>query len=74
MPTRLITARMNRGLSLRAAAEAIDIDRRTLQRAEQGQSIHPGSAHAIASFYGYQVTDIWDVDASGTLTPRRVAA
>lgn len=53
--------RLNRGLSLRQAAKRIGIDRRTLERAERGDGVHPGSAKLIADFYGVQVVDIWPV-------------
>jgi lambda repressor-like predicted transcriptional regulator len=54
--------RLNRGLSLRQAAEQIGIHRRTLDRAERGDSVHPGNAKLIADFYGVRVTDIWPVE------------
>lgn len=59
--TRLIELRLNRGLSVRQAAESIGISRATLERAERGESIHPGSAKLIADFYELRVTDLWPV-------------
>jgi transcriptional regulator with XRE-family HTH domain len=61
MTASLTEARLNRGLSLRGAAQAIGIARATLERAERGGSVHPGSAKQIADFYDVQVTDIWPV-------------
>lgn len=58
----LTAERMNKGLSRRQAADAIGIARATLIAAEEGRSIHAGSAKAIADFYGCKVTDIWPVD------------
>jgi transcriptional regulator with XRE-family HTH domain len=51
---------MNRGLTLRGLAEAIDVPKSTLDRAEKG--IEPRSPQhklALASFYGFAVTEIW---------------
>ncbi len=53
--------RLNKGLSLRAAAKAIGISASVLVRAEEGTMPRPESAKAIADFYGYKVTDIWPV-------------
>jgi lambda repressor-like predicted transcriptional regulator len=36
--------------------------RGTLERAERGDSVHPGTAKVIADFYGVKVTDIWPVE------------
>lgn len=55
--------RLNRGLSIRQAAQEIGVTAPTLNRAESGEGgIHPGNAFKIASFYGYQVTQIWPVE------------
>lgn len=56
--------RLNRGLSVAAAATEIGVSRTTLDRAEKGEH-KPWPTHAfkIATFYGYQVTDIWPVEA-----------
>lgn len=57
--------RLNRGLSLRAAAELMDVDRGTLAGAEAGtQTPHPPQMLKIAKFYDVQVTDIWPVAPS----------
>lgn len=55
--------RLNRGLSLEDAAEAIDVPKNVLQSAETRASTpRPESAFKIAEFYGYKVTDIWPVE------------
>jgi transcriptional regulator with XRE-family HTH domain len=57
--------RLNRGLSIRAAAKEIGVTAPTLGRAESGEGgIHPVNALKIATFYGYRVTDIWPVEES----------
>lgn len=56
--------RLNRGLSVRAAAGKIGISPDVLTRAEQNIMPRPESALKIADFYGYRVTDIWPVEAS----------
>jgi len=58
--------RLNRGLSLAAAAEAMDVDRDAIRRAEEGIGRpHPRNAIKIATFYGYKVTAIWPVEPTG---------
>lgn len=65
-------ARMNRGLSTRAAAIAIGVARQTLEDAESGERIPlPATAKKIADFYDVKVTDIWPVDDP---EPTRAAA
>ena len=61
MSTRLIRSRLDLGLSIRQAAKAIPVDRRTLEKAERGQSLHPASAKRIAEFYGYKPSEIWPI-------------
>lgn len=58
----LVSARLNKGLSVRGAARKIGIARETLAAAERDESVHPGTAKKIADFYGVQVTTIWPVD------------
>ena len=58
-----IAMRLNRGLSLRAAADEIGVDRRTLEKLEKGHPIREEIAKRIADFYGCQVTDIADPGA-----------
>lgn len=56
--------RINRGLSLEAAAERMRVSRDTLDRAERGVTYPRAStAYRIASFYGLQVTDVWPLDS-----------
>jgi transcriptional regulator with XRE-family HTH domain len=54
--------RLNRGLSLRQAADKIDVPEQSIRRAEQGLGVTPANAFKIASFYGYKVTDLWPLD------------
>ncbi len=58
----IVVARLNKGLSQRAAAEKIGVNRGVLERAEAGKQIHPGNAKLIADFYGLAVTDFRPVD------------
>jgi transcriptional regulator with XRE-family HTH domain len=56
----LTAERLNRGLSLTAAAEAMDVPLNVLSRAESEEGKpHPSNAFKIADFYGYKVTEIW---------------
>lgn len=55
--------RLNRGLSMRAAAKAIGVSASVLTRAEEGTMPRPESAKAIADFYGYKVTDVWPLNS-----------
>lgn len=65
--------RLNRGLSLTAAAGEIGVSPNTLADAESGEtSPRPSSALKIASFYGYKVTDVWPI-APGAPAAREVA-
>lgn len=64
-PINLKAERLNRGLSLPAAAEAMDIPMNIIARAEAGDGRpHPANAKVIADFYGYRVTDIWPLEAA----------
>lgn len=56
--------RLNRGLSLTALAEQIDVPKSTLDRAEQGTEPVPATKLKIAKFYGCAVTDIWPVEVT----------
>jgi transcriptional regulator with XRE-family HTH domain len=62
VPANLISRRVNLGLSITLASRAMKVDRRTLERAERGESVSPSSAKKIAGFYGLQVTDVWSVE------------
>jgi transcriptional regulator with XRE-family HTH domain len=55
--------RLNRGLSLRAAAKKIGIGTDALNRAEQGTMPRPDSAKKIADFYDHKVTEVWPVQS-----------
>lgn len=59
--TSLAAERLNLGLSIRQAALEIGIARATLERAERGEGVHPGSALRIAKFYDCKVTDFVDI-------------
>lgn len=69
MSVDLVAERLNRGLSIRGAAEQIEVGVNVLRAAEAGGSVHPGNAKRIADFYGHKVTDIWPVE-----TPKQEAA
>jgi transcriptional regulator with XRE-family HTH domain len=58
----LKAARLNRGLSTRAAADEIGVTQAILMRAEDGLGVRPAHAKQIADYYGCRVTDIWPVD------------
>jgi DNA-binding XRE family transcriptional regulator len=55
-------ARINRGLSLAAAASEIGVSRATLVDVEDGHVPTPATAKRIADFYEQRVTDIWPVE------------
>lgn len=59
---KLLELRRDKGLSVRAAAEEIGVARATLERAERGESVYPGTAKLIADFYEVRVTEIWPVE------------
>lgn len=54
--------RLNRGLSLRQAAEAMDVPEQSIRRVESDLGVTPRNAFKIASFYGYRVTDVWPMN------------
>lgn len=55
--------RLNRGLSLTAAADAMNVPLNVLSRAEAGEGMpHPANAKRIADFFGHRVTDIWPIE------------
>lgn len=58
--------RLNRGLSLRQAAEQMDVPEQSIRRVEADLGVTPQNAFKIASFYGYRVTDVWPLDAEPT--------
>jgi transcriptional regulator with XRE-family HTH domain len=64
MTVNLEAERLNRGLSLREAAEEIGVPEATLRRAESGEGLRPSNAFKIANFYGYKVTDLWPVEGA----------
>jgi predicted transcriptional regulator len=54
-------SRVNRGLSIAAAAIEMGVSRETLRRVEDGQRPEPATAKRIADFYEQRVTDLWPV-------------
>ena len=62
MTVNLQAERLNRGLTIREAAEAAGVAPSVVARAENGQTLAPGNAKRIADFYGLKVTDIWPVE------------
>ena len=59
----LAELRLNRGLSISDAAEAMGVKAQTLARAERGEfQPHPSNALKIATFYDLRVTDIWPLE------------
>lgn len=66
----LTAMRLNRGYSIRGLAKTIDVPEQSIRRAEGGERLSPENAFKLASFYGYQVTDVWPVDRE----PERDAA
>jgi lambda repressor-like predicted transcriptional regulator len=61
-PFDLITARLDAGLSLRAAAREIGVPIWVIRYAESGGRPQPQSAKRIADFWGLRVTQIWPVE------------
>lgn len=56
--------RLDRGLTITAAAEQIGVTEDILLRAENGANPRPAAAKKIADFYDAKVTDIWPVEES----------
>lgn len=55
--------RLNRGLSLNAAATAMGVKPHVLRDAENlGTRPYPENGKLIADFYGVLVTDLWPVE------------
>ena len=66
MSARLKEARLDRGLSITAAARQIKVPAETLSRAERGESVpRPSTAKRICDFFGFTVTEIWPVRENG---------
>jgi DNA-binding XRE family transcriptional regulator len=61
-PVNLTKERRNRGLSKAAAARGAGVAASVWGRAEAGEPMSARNAFKIASFLGYQVTDIWPID------------
>lgn len=58
----LTAERLNRGLSVLAAAEEIGVHRATLTALERGERVHPANAKKIADYFGCQVTDLMPLE------------
>lgn len=54
----ITTARLNRGLSIRALAREIDVPEQAVRRIEAEERITPANAKKIADFLGVRVTDL----------------
>jgi transcriptional regulator with XRE-family HTH domain len=63
-PEDLQRERLNRGLSLRAAAAEIGVREQTIRRLEGGERVHPANAKKVADFYGVTVVDIMPIEPS----------
>lgn len=61
-PAFLRSARLDRGFSIRAAADAIGVTEDILLRAENGATPRPAAAKRIADFYETSVTSIWPIE------------
>ena len=61
----LTAERLNRGLTISAAAEMIGVHRATLTALERGQTVSPANAKLIADHFGCKVTDLMPVDSDG---------
>jgi DNA-binding XRE family transcriptional regulator len=59
----LAERRVNAGHTLRSLAREIGVAATTLTRAENGDTVTPQVAHAVAGFHGLTVTDVWSLDA-----------
>jgi transcriptional regulator with XRE-family HTH domain len=59
--TELVERRVNKGLSLDAAAREIGISRNTLEKAELGGDVRLDVKKKIASYYRVRVTTIWPI-------------
>jgi transcriptional regulator with XRE-family HTH domain len=63
MSVDLRAERINRGLSLDAMADAIDVPKSTLARAERRDSVPvPAVQLKIAGFFGYLPSDVWPTE------------
>ncbi len=62
MTVDLKAERLNRGLSLDALSDEIDVPKSTLARMETGVAPRPAVRLKVADLYGYEVTEIWPLD------------
>jgi transcriptional regulator with XRE-family HTH domain len=67
-----VTLRMNRGLSVAAAADEMGLARGTLASFERGESVSLASAKMIADFHGCSVVELLAFE--GPSTPASKAA
>jgi DNA-binding XRE family transcriptional regulator len=61
-PFSLERARINRGLSQRALANAADVGTETIRRLERGLGVRPANAKKVADVFGVQVTDLMSIE------------
>lgn len=62
----LTTARVNRGLSQRAAAKAIGVHPASIRSLERRETVHPATAKKVADFFDCKVTDLMPLDVAPT--------
>lgn len=60
----LTERRINAGHSLRSLARETGISATTLTRAENGDTVTPQVARAVAAFHGLRVSDVWTLACS----------
>lgn len=58
----LAAERLNRGLSVAAAAAEIGVHRRTLAALERGETVNPANAKKVADYFGVLVTDLMPLE------------
>lgn len=67
MTVNLVERRLNKGLTIKAAAAEIGVNRMTLAALERGERVRPDNAKKVADFYGCKVMDLLalnEVDAA----------
>lgn len=61
-PPNLTEIRLNRGFSIRALADKLDVPEQSIRRLESGAGVHPANAKKIADWAGCTVVDLMPVD------------
>jgi transcriptional regulator with XRE-family HTH domain len=63
LPRKLLMARLERGLTLRGAAEQTGVSKETISELERGlRKPHPPTLYKIAQGYGIHVSDLLQED------------